>query len=238
MATENTTQQPADDPITYLYSKKYTCPVCMAEFEELTVRRSKLRQVSMDTDFRTIYRAIDPNLYEVIFCNTCGYAALLNYFDRITPKQQDWIKEKITPNHKYTEFSAPFTPADGLTRYKRAIACAQAINAKTSQKAILCLKMAWICRDIKDEKNEQALLRMTYNGLKEAFTSENFPIGNMDEPTVKYMIAELARRLGEYEEALRMIGDVIVTKGVPHGLKERAQNLKELIRENAEAAKG
>jgi len=140
-------------------------------------------------------------------------------------------KEKVSPNHRYRDFEMPLSPADALTRYKMALACAQAINAKASQKAIICLKMAWVYRDAKDEKSELTLLRFAYNGLKEAFTTETFPLGAMDEPTAKYMIAELARRLGEYDEALRLVSDVVVATGIPGTLKERAQDLKDMIRE-------
>ena len=231
----NNNKQPEEDPMSFLYTKSFTCPVCNKEFMEVLVRRSKLRQDSVDRDFRTHYKGIDTNLYEVTLCSNCGYASLNNFFDRITSKQQDMIKEKITPNYKYIEFPLPLAPQDALTRYKMALTCAQAMGAKASQKAIICLKMAWIYRDAKDEKSELTLLRLAYTGLKEAFTSETFPLGTMDEPTVKYLIAELARRLGEFDEALRMIGDVITSRATPGSLKNRAQDLKDLIKEKNSA---
>ena len=222
---------PEDDQMSYLYTKTYSCPVCVKEFTGVLIRRSKLRQIRLDRDFRTYYKTIDPNYYEVTLCTNCGYAALNNAFDRITSKQQDWIKEKVTPNYKHVEFQLPLTANDALARYKMALLFAQAINAKMSQKAIISLKMAWIYRDAKDEKSELNLLKFAYAGFKEAFSTENFPIGTMDEHTVKYLIGELARRTGDFEEASRMIGDLIISKNTPSGLKERAHDLKELIRE-------
>ena len=220
-----------EEIMSYLYTKSLTCPVCGKTFLSWLVRRSKLRQTKVDMDFRTSYKVINPSLYDVTLCNFCGYAALSNYFDRITPKQQDLIKEKITPEYKHVEHEVPLSPKDALARYKQALACAQAINAKVSQKAIICLRMAWIYREANDEKNELALIKIAYSGLKEAFISENFPLGNMDEPTAKYMIAELGRRLGEFDDALRLISDVVVAQGIPGTIKERAKELKELVRE-------
>lgn len=224
-------EQPPEDPLTYLYTKTYSCPVCGKDFMDFAVRRSRLRQISTDSDFRTRYRTIDPNNYEVLLCVNCGYAALQNFFDRITPKQQDRIKEKITPNFKPVTFKMPLTLHDAVTKYKMAYTCADAIGAKASLKAILCLRMAWIYRDLEDETSELKLIKAAYIYLKDAFMNENFPLGNMDEPTSKYMIAELARRLGEYGEALKLVSDVVVAQNIPGTLKERAVNLKDLIRE-------
>lgn len=228
--------KPEDDPLTYLYSKTFKCPVCNTEFIDFVVKRSKLRQIGVDMDFRMHFRTIDPNLYDVLWCNTCGYAALQSSFDKIMSKHQDLIKEKITPTHKMIEFNIPMSQREALTRYKRAHACANATNAKKSTLAILFLKMSWICKDAGDLKSEEALLSMAYKDLKEAFITENFPLGSMDEPTSKYMIAELARRTGDYTEALRMIGDVVAARGIAGSIKERAQRLKELIKEEKEAA--
>lgn len=222
------------DLMSYLYTKTFKCPVCLNDFIDFLIRRSKLRAVGTDSDFRTHYQDIDPNLYEVTLCTYCGYAALSSSFDRITSRQQDMIKEKITPSYKYVEFSLPLTPQDALTRYKMALNCVQAVEGKASQKAVLCLKMAWIYRDAGDEKTELTLLRYAYAGFKEAFMTENFPLGAMDESTTKYLIAELARRLRDYEEALKMVGDVIVSRSTTGSLKNRAQDLKERIREERE----
>lgn len=234
-ATNVEAPNPADDPMNYLYAKSITCPVCGVDFMDFVLRRSRLRQLGTDTDFRIRFRGIDTNLYEVILCSNCGYAATQNNFTRISSKQQDMIKEKITPNHKYKEFSMPMSQADALERYKKALACYQAINAKSSQLAILFLKMSWIYRDAKDFKSEATLLRHAFVKLKEAYTSEAFPLGSMDEPTAKYMIAEIARRLGDFDEALKLVGDLIVNRSTPSGIKERAQDMKETIRETREA---
>ena len=91
--------------------------------------------------------------------------------------------------------------------------------------------MSWIYRDAKDERGELTLLKLAYAGLKEAYTTESFQLGTMDEATAKYMIAEMARRLGDFDEALKMIGDVIVSRNTPGNIRNRAQDLKELIRE-------
>lgn len=235
MSNSANTQQ-AEDPMSYLYTKNFHCPVCDNEFMDFMIRRSKLRALDTQSDLRTIYASIDPNLYEVLLCNYCGYAALHSTFSRISSRQQDMVKEKITPKHKYVEFSVPLTPADALARFKLALACCQAIDAKASAKAIICWKMAWIYRDAKDQKSELTLLKIAFTGLKEAYTTEDFPLGNLDEHTTKFVIAELARRLGEYDECLRFLGELIVSRATPPRIKNRAQDMREALRAEREGA--
>jgi hypothetical protein len=215
-----------------LYPKNITCPVCQKDFTDFAIRKSKLRMERMESDFRTVYKVVDPNHYEVHLCYNCGYAAIQAYFDRITEKQQDLIKKFITPAFKTKEHHVPLEPDVVLFRYDQALACCQAIYAKNSQFAFTYLKKAWVYRDMEGKKDEELkTLREAFIRLKDAFSSENFPLGQMDEITAKYVIAEMARRLGNFAEALRWVGDVVVAKGVPAAIKDRAINLKEAARE-------
>ena len=232
MSDKSANQPQTEDPLAYLFTKTVKCPVCEKEFIDFAVRKSKLRAINTDTDYRTHYKDIDPNHYEVLLCSFCGYAALDSSFSRITSRQQDMVKEKITPNHKPVEYPVPYSPQDVLTRFKKALECANAIDAKLSQKAVICLKTAWVYRDMGDQKNETLFLRGAYKGFSDAYTTENFPMAGMDEHTAKYMMAELARRVGLTEDALRLISDVVVARGIRGGLKERALALKEMIRES------
>lgn len=222
-----------EEILAYLYPKSYECPVCDKEFTEFILRKSKLRVVTVETDFRTIYKDIDPNHYEVIFCSHCGYATLHNYFDSPTERQRKLIKEKICSVYKPHEFIMPLPLESVMERYKQALKCADAIEAKESQKAFICLKLAWVLRGKGDKEKEMIFLKQAYEGLKLAFGQERFPLGAMDESTAKYVIADLARRLGEMGEAMRWVGDVVVARGIPGALKERASLLKDLIREGS-----
>ena len=227
----STTTPGPDDPMHYIYTKTIKCPVCEMEFMDFALRRSRLRATGTDTDLRPNFKVIDPNFYEVLLCNHCGYAALADSFERILERHKELITTKITPHNKYHEFSLPYTAADAITRFKLALTCCQAINAKASTKAILCLKLAWVYRTTKDEKNELLLLRLAYSAFKEAYTTEHFPLGNMDEHTVKYIMAESARRIGEHDEARKLVGELVTNRSTPARLKNMAQDLRELLRE-------
>ena len=212
----------------YIYTKKFKCPVCEEDFNDAEVRRSKLRTQSIDTDFRTVYKDFEPTYYDVKQCTHCGYASMAAYFDKITERQKEMIRKNITPSQK--ESTPPYDLETVVSRYDQALKCVDVISGKTSQKALTALKLAWVYRaDGSNEALEKHYLRMALTGLKQAYSTENFPLGNMDESTAKYVIADLARRVGDFGEALRWISDVIVSKGTAGSLKERAIDLKELI---------
>ena len=221
-----------EEILSYMYTKEFECPVCEKLFMDFVIRRSKLRVLKVETDYHTIYKDIDPNHYEVLFCTHCGYATLNNYFDKITERQKAMIREKICVNYTPMEFPVPLSIENVIKRYRQALDCAAAIDAKASQKAFINLKLSWVIRaDKKLKEIELKFLRAAFDGLKEAFSTERFPLGAMDESTAKYVIADLARRLGEMGEAMRWVGDVVVARGIPSALKERASDLKDLIRE-------
>jgi hypothetical protein len=231
-ANKEKTPPSPDEILALLYPRKITCPVCEKEFTDFGVRKTKLRVIKMDSDFYTQYHVVDPNHYEVNLCYHCGYAAIQAYFEKVTEKQQDLIKKFITPMYKRMEYPVPLSLGDVLSRFDFALSCCQAIYAKDSQFAFTYLKKAWVYRNYPDMKEKEIqTLREAYIRLKDAFSSENFPLGAMDEITAKYMIAELARRLGNFAEALRWVGDVVVAKGIAGNIKDKAINLKELARD-------
>jgi hypothetical protein len=233
MDTKNEKPVPTQEEIlSFLYPKEMECPVCEKKFTDYAVRKSKLRVDTTDGDLKTRYHVIDPNHYEVQLCYYCGYTALGAYFEKITDKQQDLIKKFITPMYTTQEYPVPYPLELVVNRFDQALACCQAIYAKNSQFAITYLKKAWVLRDMEGKKEDELkTIREAYVRLNDAFTTENFPLGAMDETTAKYLIAEMARRLGNFTEALRWVGDVITNRDTPPIFKKRADVLKELARE-------
>ena len=83
---------------------------------------------------------------------------------------------------------------------------------------------------------EQELLSNAYDGFMSAFSKESFPMCGMDEITVTYLIAELARRIGKYEEASRWISRVLTSREANERIKNKAREIKEMINQQKENA--
>lgn len=233
----------------YVYDKTYTCPVCDKEFKSKVVKHGKIKLENLDSDLRPIYQNMDPLKYDAIVCSNCGYAALSRFFKVVTSTQADLIKKNISAAFKgLQERGEILTYDDAIARHKLALLCSVVKKAKTSERAYTCLKTAWVIRgkaenlpkDLPDyqtqkeslEKEELDFIAKAYEGFCEAFSKEAFPMCGMDEVTIMLLLAELARKTGKYDEASRWVSRILISREVKDRVKERAREIKELIRDH------
>ena len=133
---------------------------------------------------------------------------------------------KYTPTY-YPEL---LNEEDAINQYKLALLSAMVKKSRVGERAYLCLKIGWLYRDLGDTANENLYLEHAKRDFMTAFTTEPFPIFELNEMTTMYIIAELSRKAGEFDQALRWIGDLILRKDIPAPLKSRAEDLKNDIR--------
>ena len=231
-----------------LLDKSYKCPVCGAAFKSKTVKSGRAKSIGTDLDLRPKYSGIDVVKYEAVVCPECGYGALAKYFAEMTSAQIKKIKEKITPQFIKKEYGSDFySYEDSIDRYKLAYASALAKEAKASEKAYISLKMAWLMRGMREnlpkeeeetkkkeiESQEEKLLQNAASGFMEARMKEDLPMCGMDEFTVDYLLSALYTELGQYEDAVKLISNVIVNREAPTRIREKGKELKEIIGEKS-----
>ena len=85
-------------------------------------------------------------------------------------------------------------------------------------------------------EQEKELLENAYTGFETAFSKESFPMCGMDEITVSYLLAELARRIGKFEESSRWISRVLISRDANDRIKNRAREIKELLNKDMNKA--
>lgn len=236
-----------------LFDKTFTCPVCDTEFHSKMIRTGKVKLLSADTDLRPKYQLVDSLKYDALVCPKCGYAALSRFFKYMMPAQSKLIHDNISKNFSGLKPTGnTYTYDDAILRHQLALANTVVKKAKASEKAYTCLKMAWLYRGKAEElpkdtpdyekvvaelkKTETELLANAYDGFMTAFSREAFPMCGMDELTVTYLIAELARRTGKYEESSRWISKVLTSRQANERIKNRARDIKELLNKDKENA--
>ncbi|NLK97901.1 MAG: DUF2225 domain-containing protein [Epulopiscium sp.] len=215
-----------------LYEKSYTCPVCSLNFKAKTVKSGKARLVSTDTDFKPNYSVINPMKYDVILCPYCGYAALTQYFNSLRATQIEWIKNQISSVFKTKLYPNVYTIEIAIERYKLALLNAIVKKARMSEKAYICLKIAWLYRELEDKDNEHRFLEQALKGFLESFEKERFPVCGMNEHTLTYLIGDLYRRTGDTDNALKWLSDVLLSRNVNARLKDKARDVKDVIKED------
>lgn len=227
-----------------IFDKHYTCPVCDLGFASKCVKAGKVKLLGKDTDLRPIYESMDPNKYDVITCDKCGYSSLGRYFGKLSTRQMRDIRDKVGQSFKGLDTDMDvYSYDDAITRYKLALVCSVVKVAKPSEKGYTCLKMAWVIRGkrLSLNPNDQAVkqlykdelecLNNAYTCFVNALQNEPLPIAGMDENTLKYIMADLARKLKKYDESIKLLGDVITSRTTSPRLKEEALKLKDLIKD-------
>jgi uncharacterized protein len=231
-----------------IFDKTFTCPVCDNEFKSKNVKSGKVKLLNLDADLRPIYQHMDPLKYDAVVCPHCGYAALNRFFKYVTSAQAGLIKKSISVSFRgLKENGNIYDYEDAIARHKLALINSIVKKAKTSERAYTCLKTAWVLRgkaetlskDLPDyknqiealEKEEADFITKAYDGFDEAFSKETFPMCGMDEVTITLLMAELARRIGKYDEAGRWISRVLISKEANERIKQKARDIKDMIRE-------
>ena len=238
-----------------IFDKTFICKVCDKEFKTKMVRTGKAKLLAQDSDLRPRYQTVDTLKYDAVVCPHCGFAALSRFFNYMTDAQAKLIKTNISANFKgLKEGEDVLSYDEAIVRHKLVLVNTVVKRAKASEKAYTCLKLAWLLRgkaetlpadtpnlpQVKAElaEQEKEYIANAYEGFMDAFSKEQFPMCGMDEITMTYLVADLGRQIGKYDEALRMVARVLMAKNVSDRIKQKTVDLKELIREEREKAAG
>ncbi len=232
----------------FIIDKKIKCPVCDKDFMIKAVLVSKLKRLESDFDLRPNYEYIDKCKYDVISCPHCGYSAL-----DITFNQIDSARIKLVRN----DFCSSFKPQGGrelpeiysyeyaAEKYKLALICTMKKRGNMSEKAYVCLKLAWIRRaQLKELKaagdiDSQAFktvraeyagfYKQAYEGLLKARATEMPPFCGMSAEIVEFMLANMAIQYKQYDTAMKFIGKLLQSPATSRNIKDKCLTLKDKI---------
>lgn len=231
----------------FLLDRKVTCPICDKQFVIRSVKSSKLIRKEPDADLRPNHEYVDTLKYGVSACPRCGYAAMNRNFEHLSATQRKWIRETITANFKPVEEPKyeVYTYEYAVERYKLALVSAIAKKARLSEKAYICLNIAWLRRAQletipedtpvnKKRKKEckaeyDGFYRQAYDGFMKVTSTETPPYNGMDANTVDYILANMAFYYKEYDVASKLVSRLLTTPGTPKRMKDKCLDLKDEI---------
>lgn len=232
--------------IDYIFEKGYECPVCVKKFKSFAVMTGKARLSGTDEDLKPNYVGIEPIKYDVVVCPNCGYAALTKNWGGLTPTQIKNIKLNIASAFKPKAYGKyMYTFDEAAERYQLALATAIVKQAKASEKAYICLKAGWLQRAKMEsldpsskqyeleyaeaENLQNEYLKKAKEGFVASRQNESFPICGMDESTLDYLLATMFIRFEEYENAAKLVGQILASRTANSRIKDRARDLKDII---------
>ena len=226
-----------------LFDKTYNCPCCASSFKAKAIRVGRNTLVRLESDLRPIYKYDDA-----IVCTKCGYAGLIKNFDSIGDRYIKEVREKISTKFKgIDENKTTYSYEEAIERTQLALLSTVIKCGRNSEKAYICLKLAWLTRGMKEtldkeasdynmkyeklEKEEMNYLKNAYDGFSDAYMNEKFPICGMDENTLCIIMADTGRKLGKKHDALRYLETVIMSKNATDRMKDMARDIRENCKE-------
>jgi uncharacterized protein (DUF2225 family) len=165
-----------------------------------------------DSDFCTHYQEVNPNFYSVWVCPHCGYAGYDAYFAELSQGACNKIAEFLASREVHVDFSGKRTCEEAIKTFKLALFYASLANLSDSRKATLYLRLGWLYRELQQQPEELEALDKAREYYEQALLKERTPIGNMSSITIEYLIGELYRLTGKFDEALSYLGKVVADR--------------------------
>ena len=204
------------------------CPVC-EKMTRVVKTRSRITVVSRDVDACTHYKDFSPYYYTVWVCEHCGFAADEKTFTTKMPDRHLQILRAVllTKSIKIP-FVEERTVGNASTAFRLALKFVELIHGKDSKKAKYAHQLAWIYRESGDTAEEAEFMTKAAEFYEQALAKEHFPIGELTDNAVVYLVAAIYFMLGEQQKATsylsRLISDQSVREREPR-IFDKARDL-------------
>lgn len=127
---------------------------------------------------------------------------------------------------------------DVIAAYKLSIFYEEMLNSSEAYRAGLYLKLAWVYRLAEDEENERTYLTRALESYEASLYKERYPLGNLTDTMVMYLVGAISFELGDAEKAAqylgRMVNDNDIRTSEPK-LMDRIKDLWTEVREQRSA---
>jgi uncharacterized protein (DUF2225 family) len=225
--------------------KSYKDPLTGKSFSAVAVKRSAHSVKSRDPDFGPRYEGINPLWYQVIVAPSgfAGEDALFKRSTQMLLRDPDALREHLEGLPPPRDFNVVRDLQMACEAYSLALSLVGHLRLARHEIASLALKTSWLYRDWADEGNESAarqvltLRRMALEHYLVSYETEDISKLKIGGPGVGYLIAELLREQGKFDESLRWFSRIVTDKAIGTEVKRLARNQMDLCREQRSAAR-
>ncbi|MCR4999936.1 MAG: DUF2225 domain-containing protein, partial [Lachnospiraceae bacterium] len=135
---------------------------------------------------------------------------------------------------------------EAVDRLKLALVSAMAKRVKLSEKAYICLKIAWLRREQIEQlsastkkedldKREaykaeyENFYRQAYDGFMKVSSTETPPFYGLNQNTLDYMLANMALHFKDYQTSAKLVSSLLTSTNTPSNLKDKCFDLKQQL---------
>ncbi|MNZ33405.1 hypothetical protein D3C78_507500 [compost metagenome] len=152
-------------------------------------------------------------------CPACGFASTENSLESLNDRQRKLFQEQIGSKIIQRDYGGQRDWNAALETYKLALLCAQTVGDKERIVASLLHHIAWLYRYKENREQEQRFLQFSLESYIRVYENED-PHGN--DARLMYLIGELHRRVGDYNNAVKWFSRVINDKKIMDAAMIRA----------------
>jgi uncharacterized protein len=219
------------------YVKKTECLNCKEKFTTTKIRSRFVRVTKHESDLKPIYAdpTINPLLYNVAVCPSCGFAYTDEFSSHFAPGVKEEIAQTITSLWSGRSFGNERTIDEAIEAYKLAYLSASVKKEKSLTMAGITLRIAWLYDDLNDFEAGKRFRSVSRNLYTEAYSLGDHVGTQMSETRVLYLMAELSHQIGDKDEAIRNFSRVIESQRTSTDpqiivmAKERWQEIREQL---------
>lgn len=191
-----------------------TCPIC-EKTTRVVKTRSRIMVVGRDEDACTHYKDFCPYYYTVWVCEHCGFAGDEKTFTTKMPDRHlQILRAVLLTKNIDIPFVEERTLGNASTAFRLALKFVELVNGKASKKAKYAHQLAWIYREAGDAAEEAEFMNKAAQFYEAALSKEHFPIGELTDNAVIYLVAAIYCRLGERQKATTYLSRLISDKSV------------------------
>lgn len=212
-----------------IFERDEKCPVCAAKFKVRMVKPSHVKPAARDSDFCQHYEGLNPLYYDVWACPECWYAAKRKEFLDVKPVAKKKLQDALLQNkgrHKEFNFNDYRDVNLAIASFELAVPCYEMKDASDEVLAGLYLRAAWLCREVKQTVREVEFLKKAAQHYLQFFEWKSEASSKLGEVGLMYILGELYRRIGEYREAVRWFGRLVI-----HDEIKKSPEIERLTRE-------
>jgi len=185
------------------------CPVC-EKMTRIVKTRSRLNVLARDMDGCIHYENFNPCYYTIWVCEHCGFAAdEATFISKLPERYLKVLRNALLTRNIKFPFNEERTIENALTAFRLALKYQEILKGKSSKRAKYNHQVAWIYREDGDKYMEEEFLKRAVEFYEDALATEHFPIGNLTDNAVTYIIAAIYWRLGEMQKATLYLSQLI-----------------------------
>lgn len=208
----------------YLYSVSKTCPVCEETFKTQQMRYSKVRNLGVKEDLRTLFQDMDEVWYALITCPTCSYTNFNSTFHLLRAVYHEPVKNQLLNIPFYHAPSFKTSINDVLNQYNHFIRILPAMGNSAMARAKAWQSMMWLFQDVEDAVAAGIAKEVYVRYLMEAWYAASEAMDAETEGMLTYKLAYATYESGNEDEAYRLFLKTKQIKGISGILKKRVED--------------